>query len=193
MLKEKLQNGLKESLKSGDVLKRLVLGMLLTAIKNKEFNKRTKLSKTEKDISRLETASLLNDEETIEIVGSEVKKRKEAIESYEKGSRPELAQKEKKELEILMTYMPEQMSEEDVRKLVRQTITEMTSSVRGRMSTESESSADHAFQAGRTSSGIKDTGLPAQAGKVIGQVMAKVKGRTEGDIVSKLVKEELSK
>ena len=166
MLKEKLQQDMKEALKAGNSDKRMLLGMVLTAIKNREFDKRSKLSKTETDVSRLEEQSKLNDEEVIETLSSEIKKRKDSIEQYEKGGRPELAQKEKMELDMLMAYMPKQMSEEDIRKVVQQT--------------------------------IKDMALPAEAvlakaGQVIGAVMAKVKGKADGSLVSKIVKEELSK
>ena len=77
MLKEKLNQDLKESLKSGNSQKRMVLGMVLSAVKNREFEKRSKLSKTETDISKLEEQSKLNDEEIIETLSSEIKKRKE--------------------------------------------------------------------------------------------------------------------
>lgn len=161
MLKEKIQQDIKEALKAGESEKRLTLSMLASAIKNRELEKRTKLSKTEKDTSKLEKGSELTDEEIIEVIASEIKKRKEAAESYEKGNRPELAQKEKAEAEIFMKYMPEQMPEDEVRRVVKEVIQETGAS------------------------GAKDMG------KVIGAAMAKVKGRTEGQVVSKIVKEEL--
>src|SRR3990167_8182229 len=125
MLKEKLQNDVKDALKSGNAEKRLVLGLVLSAIKSRELEKRSKLSKTEPDVAKLEDASKLNDEEVIEVLSSEIKKRKDSIEQYNKGGRPELAEKEKSEIEILTEYMPEQMSEDDIRKVVQQTIKDM--------------------------------------------------------------------
>ena len=163
MLKEKLNQDLKGSLKSGNSQKRMVLGMVLSAVKNREFEKRSKLSKTETDISKLEEQSKLNDEEIIETLSSEIKKRKESAESYEKGGRLDLAKKEKEELDILMSYMPEQMSEEAIRSEVKKTVAEI---------------------------GAKDI---KDMGKVIGAVMAKIKGKADGTLVSKMVKEELSK
>ena len=149
MLKEKLQQDIKDALKSGDSKKRMVLGMVLSAIKNKEIEKRSELG----------------DDDTIAVIASEIKKRKDSVEQFEKGGRPELAEGERKEGEMLMAYMPEQMSEEEVRKIVENT--------------------------------IKDMALPAgalaQAGKVIGAVMAKIKGKADGTLVSKLVKELLSR
>ena len=147
MLKEKLQQDVKDALKSGDSKKRMVLGMVLAAIKNKEIEKRSELS----------------DDDVISVIASEIKKRKDAIEQYEKGGRPELAEQERKEAEMLMAYMPQQMSEDEVRGEVKKAIAE---------------------------TGAKDM---KEMGKVIGAVMAKVKGKADGQMVSRLVKEELSK
>ena len=161
MLKQQLQKDLNESLKSGDQLKRLVLGMLMTAVKNKELVKRQQLSKSVSDASELEKQSQLTDEEILETIASEVKKRKEAIEQFKTGGREELAQKEKSEMDILIAYLPEQMSEEDIHTEIQKTITELNAS------------------------SVKDMG------KVIGAVMAKLKGRADGGLVSKIAKELL--
>lgn len=165
MLKDKLQADVKNALKSGNAQKRMVLSLVLSAVKSRELEKRGKLSKTESDTSKLEEYSKLNDEEIVEVLSSEIKKRKDSIEQYNKGGRPELAEKEQKEMDILMNYMSEQMSEDAVREVVRQT--------------------------------IKDMALPAgalaKAGQVIGAVMAKIKGRADGTLVSKIAKEELQK
>jgi hypothetical protein len=147
MIKDKLQQDVKDALKSGDSKKRMVLGMVLSAIKNKEIEKKGELS----------------DDDVVAVISTEIKKRKDSVEQYEKGGRPELAEQEKKEAEMLMTYMPEQMSEEDIRNEVKKTITE---------------------------TGIKDI---KEMGKLIGAVMVKVKGKADGQVVSRLVKEELSK
>lgn len=164
MFKERLQQDLKDSLKSGNSKKRMVVGGIMSVVKNRELEKRAKLAKSGVDLSKLEEESKLKEEEVLEVVASEVKKRKESIESFKSGNREDLANNEKEELDILMTYMPEQMSEEAVRKVVSQT--------------------------------IKDMALPAGAlakmGQVIGAVMAKVKGKADGTLVSRLVKEELS-
>lgn len=160
-LKEKLLQDVKEALKAGDAEKRMVLNMALNAIKNKELEKRGKLSKTEKDTSKLEEESQLTDEEIVEVLSSEVKKRKEAAESFIQGGRPELAEKEKKEAEILAVYLPEQVSEEEIRAEVKKAIEETGAA------------------------SVKDMG------KVIGAVVAKLKGRAEGQVISRIVKEEL--
>ena len=62
------------------------------------------------------------DEDVVEVVGREIKKRKEAIDLYEKGGRQELADKEKAEMNVLQKYLPEQMSEDDVKKLIDEAI-----------------------------------------------------------------------
>lgn len=145
MLKEKLQQDVKDALKSGDGKKRTVLGMVMSAIKNKEIEKRSEL----------------NDDDVVAVIASEIKKRKDSVEQFEKGGRPELAEGEKKEIEMLMVYMPEQMSEEEIQNEIKKTIAE---------------------------TGIKDM---KEMGKLIGAVMARVRGRASSQIVVKIVKQEL--
>src|SRR3989338_2914446 len=109
LLKEKLQQDLNSALKNRENLKRIVLGSLLSAIHNKEIEKRTVETKKmpSANVEELEKASKMADEEIIKVIKSEIKKRKQAIELYEKGERKELAQKEKDEIEILLNYTPE--------------------------------------------------------------------------------------
>src|SRR3989338_10241846 len=98
MLKERINEDIKTALKTGNAQRRMVLSLVQSAIKNKELQKRAKSGKEEE----------LNDEEVLDVIASEAKKRKESIESYEKGGREEMAQKERDELAILMGYKPEQ-------------------------------------------------------------------------------------
>jgi len=160
-LKEKIQVETKKAMQAKDRLKVSVLRMLMAAVFNKEKEKRIKLSKSEEDLKKLDELSKLTDEETTEVISSEVKKRKDSIEQYEKGNRQDLADQEKKELEILMEYLPEQMSEEEIRKLVKAEIEKLGAS------------------------GPKDTG------KVMGAAMSQLKGKAEGNLVNKIVQEEL--
>ena len=162
MLKEKIQSDIKDALKSGDKEKRLVLSILMAAIKNKELNKRGQLSKTTINTSQLDIQSQLNDEEVLEAISSEVKKRKESIEQFTAGNRPELAAKEKSEMAILSIYLPEQMSENDIKQEAVNAIKEL----------------------GATT--VKDMG------KVVGRVMSKFKNKVDGGLVSKIIKELLS-
>ena len=161
MLKEQLQKELNEALKSGDQLRRSVLGLLLTAIKNKELARRQQLTKTITEIAELEKQSQLTDDEVLEVIASETKKRKEAIEQFQAGGREDLSKKEKSEMDILAAYLPEQASEEEIRAEVQKAIAELNAQ------------------------GQKDMG------RVIGTVMIKLKGKAEGGVVNKIVKELL--
>ncbi len=160
-LQEKINQDLKKAFVGKEELTVSVLRMLNSAIHNKEIEKRTKLSKQEKDIEKLKESSQLIEEEVIEVISSEAKKRKDAIIEFAKGGRQDLADKETKELAILKKYLPEQMSEEQIREIVQKAIAETGAA------------------------GPKDTG------KVMSALMPKLKGKAEGGIVSKIVNELL--
>lgn len=149
-LKEKIISDLKEAMKAGDAKKRDTLRLLDSAIKNTEIEKK----KREEG---------LNDEEVLEVISRAVKQRLDSIKQFEDGGRPELAEGEKEELEILMPYLPAQLSEDEVRKNVEETIAQM----------------------GATSA--------ADLGKVMGVAMVKMKGQTDGNVVRKIASEILSK
>ena len=99
---------MKGAMKSKDSVKLGTVRSVISAIKNQEIDLKKEL----------------NDEEILSLVSREVKKRKEAAALYEKGGRPELKDKEIQEMEILKTYLPEQISEEDLRKRIQEVITE---------------------------------------------------------------------
>lgn len=162
-LKEKIFSQLNQSLKKGEKLTTSVLRMLSAAIVNKEKEKRYKLIKAEPGLMEKELVekSQLGDEEIIEIISSEIKKRKEASSEFEKGKRMDLAEKEKKEIEILKKYLPEQLSEKELKKLAKETIEKV---------------------------GAKEV---KDIGRVMAELMSKVKGKAEGGKVSKIVKELL--
>lgn len=162
MLKEQIQQDFKAALKAGDALKKSVLSMLLSAVKNRELVKRGVLSKTIQSQTELESQSGLNDQETMEVIAGEAKKRKESITQFIAGHRPELARKEEAELEILKTYLPQQANDEEIKKVVKDVINKMGDAKIGDM------------------------------GRVMGQAMSQLKGKAEGDRVSAIVKEELS-
>jgi uncharacterized protein YqeY len=147
-LQEKIPQDLKEALRGKRELELSVLRMLQSSIKNKEIEKRKKE---------------LSDEEVVEVVGAEVKKRKEAAAEFEKVNRQEAADREKAEIEILMKYMPAQMSEDEIRAQVKKAVT--------------ESGAD----------GIKDLG------KVMKIIIPALKGKADGAVVNRIVREELEK
>jgi len=154
MLKETIKSDLNKSIKESNEIIRSTLRMVLAAVLNKEKEKKYK-EKAEDEVE-------LTEEEMIEVVSSEAKKRKEAIREYEKGGRQDLAEKEKSELKILEKYLPEQISEEEIRKLVQQAIEKIKASE------------------------MKDMG------KVMAELMPQVKGKADGTIVSQIVKELLS-
>lgn len=141
-----LQNEMKQALKSGDKERLSVIRMLISEIKKVQIDAKKELS----------------DEEIIDVLQRYAKQRKEAAKQYREAGREDLAQKEEKELEIVSQFLPEQLSEEEIRKIVEETIKEVGAS------------------------SIKDMG------KVMQAVMPKVKGRADGSIVSKIVKENLS-
>jgi len=111
MLKQKIFEDLKAAMREGNAEKRDTLRMLDSMVKNVEIEKK------KREIG-------LSDEEVQEVVAKAIKQRKDAIAQYTEGGREELAEKEKKEIEFLSNYMPAQMGEEEVRKIVRETISE---------------------------------------------------------------------
>lgn len=147
-LKQKITADLLVAMKAGDNLKRDVLRMLDAMIKNTE-------------IEKLKKEAGLTDSEIQEVIGRAVKQRKDAAAQYAAGGRPELAEKENNEIAILLEYLPKQMSEEEVRKVVAEIIAKV----------------------GATSK--------AGMGKVMGPVMGKLKGLADGNLVKKIVEEEL--
>jgi len=153
-LKERIQEDIKSSVKNKEELRVSVLRLLSAAILNKEKEKRYK-SGEEKEVQ-------LTDEEIIDVIAAETKKRKEAIADYEKGNREELAEKEKKEMEILQQYLPEQLSEEEIKKIVKAAIEKI---------------------------GAKEL---KDMGKVMQELAPQIKGKADGSLVSKTVKDLLA-
>ena len=149
-LKEKIAEDQKNALKNGDALRLSVLRMLSASVANKEIELR------KKDIG-------LSDQEVLDVVSSEAKRRKDAVAEYEKGGRQDLAQKEANEFKILQEYLPPEISEEDLLRIVRDGIRET----------------------GATSE--KDFG------KVMKVIMPTLKGKASGDRISQALKEELAK
>ncbi len=106
-LKEKLEADLKNSLLKGEKDKANVLRFLLSLIHNREIEKRS-----------TGQAPVLTDEEVIEVIQREVKKRNEAVELFKKGGRNDLAEKEIKELSFINSYLPPQMTKGEIEALV---------------------------------------------------------------------------
>lgn len=165
MLKQRIQSDATEALKSGDQLSSVVLRMLLSSLTSKEKEKRYKASKEELNLKEedLTKKSELTDDEIVNVISSEVKKRKDAIALYLQGNRQELADKEKIEIDILQKYLPEQLSVEELKKLVAQSISNV---------------------------GAKEV---KDMGKIIQDLAPKVKGKADNSEISKIVKEFLLK
>jgi len=144
-LEEKIKEDLKEAIKTGDNARRDVLRFLSSDIKN-EF---IKLRKE------------LDDKDVLAVVRKNIKSRKDSIEQYTSGGRADLAEKEQAELNILENYMPQQMSEAEIEKVVADVVTNMNESDR------------------------KNFGL------VMKEAMKATDGRADGGLVSKIVKKTL--
>ncbi|HXV27282.1 MAG TPA: GatB/YqeY domain-containing protein [Candidatus Paceibacterota bacterium] len=161
MLKDTLKDDMKAAMKSGDARAKSTIAMLLSAVKNRELDKRSKLAKAGTPDAELDASSALTDEEVVEVIGSEIKKRKESIATFEQAGRAELAEGEKAEMEVLVKYLPEQMGEDEVRKLVTEAVAETGAAT------------------------------PKDMGKVMAKVSPKTKGRFDGSRLAELVKESL--
>ena len=142
-LLNRLTEELKEALRAGNHTKLSVIRLLKSSIKNREIEKMAPLT----------------DEEVIDIIMTALKQRRESIEQFQKGGREDLVQKEKSELEVLQTFLPQQLSEEELVGEIQAVIREVGAS------------------------------SPKDMGKVMKILMIRLKGRAEGAKVSPLVKE----
>ena len=118
MLKKTIEDEMKQAMKARDEVKLGTLRMLISSIRNREIEKRAKLVKSGAG-GDIDAMAQLNDGETLDAIRSEVKKRRDAIAEYNKANRPELAQKESSELVILQAYLPAELSDEEIEKLLQ--------------------------------------------------------------------------
>lgn len=146
-LKDKLMADLKEAMKEHDKVKKDTISFARAAIKQHEVDNRVELS----------------DEEIVPILAKQVKMRKDALADFEKAGRTDLVEAYNEEIKILESYLPEQMSLEDVKKVVADTA---------------------------VSIGVE--GGKQNMGKLMGAVMGKLKGKADGNIVREAVTEYLS-
>ncbi len=149
MIKEQIKTDTTDFLKQGNHEVLGVLRMTMSAILLKEKEKSYKTKEVQKD---------LEDDEVIGVLSSEIKKRKDAIALYEQGNRPELAKKEKQEIEILQKYLPEQLSQDDLKKLIEESISKV---------------------------GAKEM---KDMGRVMADLTLKVKGRADNAQISAIIK-----
>lgn len=165
MLKQQIKEDVVKAMKEGNKEVAEVLRMTMSAVNAKEKEKRFKIAKEKPELAEEELTkeSELTDEELIGAISSEIKKRKDAIALYEQGARPELVEKEQKEIDVLKKYLPEQLSEDELRKLVKESMDKVEAKE------------------------MKDMG------KIMADLAPKVKGKADNSEISKIIKELLSK
>lgn len=142
----KLMEDMKISMKSKDTIRKNTITMVRAAVKQIEVDDRR----------------ILSDEEILDIISKQLKEKRIVIEEFKKGSREDLVELTLAEIDILLDYLPKQLSYEEVKAIVGETIIEVSAT------------------------SIKDIGL------IMKSVMPKVKGRTDGNIVNKAIKEVLN-
>jgi uncharacterized protein YqeY len=145
-LEERLVEEMKQAMKSSDKLRLSTIRMIRSGLKNKEIELRKKLE----------------DEEVVKVIQAMVRKGEESVEQFQIGGRMDLVEKEKKEIEILKSFLPQPLSQEEMLKIIDQSIQETQAS------------------------SLKDIG------KVMKSVMPKIGGKADGKLINQLVKERLS-
>lgn len=150
IMKQKILDDLKQAMKERNQEKISVLRMLKSEIKNEE-------------IAKMKKEEGLSCEEVVTVIQRMVKQRKDAAGQFEAGGRPELAAKERAEIKILEEYLPEQLSDDELKAVIQKTIDEL------------------------------GTSGPINMGKVMGVIMGQVRGRADGNRVKTIVCELLKK
>ncbi len=147
LLKDQLMEDLKVAMKEKDVVRKTTITMLRAAIKQVEVDQRVDLG----------------DEDVIQIIAKQIKQKRAAIEEFEKANRQDLVDEAHQEIKVLEAYLPEQLSEEELKQII----------------------TDAVAETGATT--------PKEMGKVISLVSGKTTGRADGKLIATLVKEMLSK
>ncbi|NLY46187.1 MAG: GatB/YqeY domain-containing protein [Tissierella sp.] len=146
-LKERLMEDMKNSMKNKDTIRKNTITMVRAAIKQREVDERIDLS----------------DEDILDIIAKQLKEKRVAIEEFQRGNRQDLVELTNSEIEILLEYLPEQLSDDEVEKIVLEVINELNAT------------------------SMKEIGLIMKA------VMPKVKGRTDGNKVNNIVRKIFQK
>jgi uncharacterized protein YqeY len=144
-LSERLNDDMKQAMKNQEKFKLSVIRMVRSAIKNQEIDLRRSLE----------------DNEVLDILSREIKQRKDSLQEFEKAGRDDLAKDIAAEIEIISVYLPEQLTEEEIKVIVQQTIQETGASSK------------------------------AEMGKVMAALMPKVKGKADGKLVNQAVQQFL--
>lgn len=145
-LEERILEAMKEAMRTNDKARLSTIRMIRSSIKNREIELRKKLE----------------DEEIIRVIQGMIRKSEEAIEQFHAGGRTDLVEKEKKEIEILKSFLPQPLGQEELIRMIDETIQETKAT------------------------SLKDLG------KVMKLIMPKIGGRADGKLVNQLVKERLS-
>jgi hypothetical protein len=145
-LEERLVEEMKQAMKSNEKLKLSTIRMVRSGLKNKEIELRKKLE----------------DEDIVKVIQAMVRKGEESVEQFQTGGRMDLVEKEKSEIEIMKSFLPQPLSQEEILKIIDQSIQETQAS------------------------SLKDLG------KVMKSVMPKMGGKADGKLINQLVKEKLS-
>ncbi|ACB84775.1 GatB/YqeY domain-containing protein [Natranaerobius thermophilus] len=143
---DQLQEDMKKAMKEKDKFRLSVIRMMRSEIKNREISQSESLS----------------EDEAIELIAKEKKKRQDSLEEYQQAGKTDVVEDLKREIEILDEYLPEQLSQEELKKIIEEAISNV----------KAES--------------------PSDMGEVMKEVMPKVKGKADGKIVNQLVKELLT-
>ncbi|MBU5294012.1 GatB/YqeY domain-containing protein [Anaerosalibacter bizertensis] len=144
-LKKSLMEDLKTSMKNKDTLRKNTITMVRAGIKQKEVDERREL----------------DDEDIMDIIAKQLKEKRNAIKEFDRGGRQDLVEQTEKEMEILLKYLPEQLTEEEVEEIVKAVIEEVDAK------------------------SMKDMGI------IMKNVMPKIKGRADGSVVNKVAKKYL--
>lgn len=144
-LKAEFSEEMKRAMRERNVARRDLMRFILAAVKNLE----------------IELQREADDEEILQLLGKQAQQRRDSIESFQAGGREDLVAKEEVELAIISEYLPEQMSEDEVRVLVEAVILEVGASG------------------------------PQDMGKVMGKIMPQVKGRADGRLINQMVRDSL--
>ena len=144
-LSERLNEDMKQAMKSKDKFRLSTIRMVRSTI----------------NYSEIELKRTLDDNEVLDILSREIKQRKDALQEFEKAGRDELAATNRAEIELIQKYLPQQLSEEEIKVIVQQTIQETGASSKSEM------------------------------GKVMSALMPKVKGRADGKLVNQAVQQFL--
>lgn len=144
-LKDQLMDDLKQSMKDKDNLKKSVITLIRSAVKQYEVDNRVEA----------------DDDKVIDTISKQLKQRRDSLVEFEKAQREDLVDQTKKEIDVLVSYLPEQMSAEEVKNIVAQTISETGAS------------------------SVKDMG------RLMASLMPKLKGKADGKLINEIAKELL--